>query len=116
MTRIFYAPSVACIHYRHDALRGVNLYIGGGATLEQALARRRTDTDRGLAPVSTQLTWCRQAGIRRAIITDCGHDIIESDLRRLSMKIKAQGRNRDIDVRIAYDGLEIVLHPRRIYT
>ena len=115
MTRIFYAPNVACIHYRHDALRGVNLYIGGGANLEQTFVRRGPDPDMGRASVSTQLTWCRQAGIRRAIITHCGRAIIESDPRHISMKIKAQGRNRDIDVRLAYDGLEIILHPRRVY-
>lgn len=108
---IFYAPDVARIHYRHEALRGVDLYIGDGSILDDRFLTSRAK--RAVASVPTQLTWCRKEGIPRAIITHCGMEVVAGDPEWVSEQVQAQGRDRGVEARLAHDGLELVLQPRQ---
>jgi len=107
--RIFYAPDLIFIHERAAALNGVQVYIGDGATLTRSFIRRRGKTLIGHAPVRTQLTWCQKEGVPRAIITHCGSEIVTGDERKISAKLRAIAAERGVDVRIAYDGMEVTL-------
>ncbi len=107
--RIFYAPDVIYIHERAAALKGVQIYIGDGATLTRSFIRRRGDTLIGHAPVRTQLTWCEKEGVPRAIITHCGSEIVTGDERQISAKLRAIAAERGVEVRIAYDGMKLSL-------
>lgn len=106
---IFYVPDVVFIREREAALSGVRLYIGDGATLTRSFIRRRGDHLIGHTPVRTQLTWCKDAGVRRAIITHCGSEIVTCDPSEIEAQVKAMAAERGVAATIAYDGMTLVL-------
>src|SRR4030095_2518886 len=106
---IFYAPDLIFIHERSAALKGVQIYIGDGATVTQSFIRKRGKALIGHSPVRTQLTWCQKEGVPRAIITHCGSEIVNGDEREISAKLYEMAAERGIEVRIAYDGMKVKL-------
>jgi ribonuclease BN (tRNA processing enzyme) len=107
--RIFYAPDLIFIRERAAALKGVQIYIGDGATLTRSFIRKRGKALIGHSPVRTQLTWCQKEGVPRAIITHCGSEIVTGDEREIAAKLRAIAAERGIEVRIAYDGMKVAL-------
>ncbi|MBD3380990.1 MAG: MBL fold metallo-hydrolase [candidate division Zixibacteria bacterium] len=107
--QIFYAPDLVYIHERSRALKGVDVYIGDGATIDRSFVRKRGDYLIGHAPVRTQLTWCQKENVDFALITHCGSQIVESDERKLGAKLRRMAGERGVSVKIAYDGMETVL-------
>jgi hypothetical protein len=57
----------------------------------------------------TQLTWCQKEGVPHAIITHCGSEIVTVAEHKIAAKICAMAAERDVDVRIAYDGMKLTL-------
>jgi phosphoribosyl 1,2-cyclic phosphodiesterase len=110
---IFYVPDLVFIHERGRALRGVHVYIGDGATLKRPLVRRRGTTLIGHAAVSTQLGWCAQERVARAIITHCGSQIVTAPHARTAAAVKALGKERGVRADLAYDGLRVTLRARK---
>jgi ribonuclease BN (tRNA processing enzyme) len=106
---VFYVPDLVYIHGRGEALSGVNLYVGDGATLKRPLIRRRGKALIGHSAVSTQLTWCQKAGIPRAIFTHCGSEIVGGDARAVAGEVRRMGLERGVEARVAYDGMQVVL-------
>jgi phosphoribosyl 1,2-cyclic phosphodiesterase len=106
---IFYVPDLIFIHDRAAALQNVQIYIGDGATVTRSFIRRRGKTLIGHSPVRTQLTWREKEGVPQAIITHCGSEIVTGDERKLSAQLRALAADRDIEVRIAYDGMKLKL-------
>jgi phosphoribosyl 1,2-cyclic phosphodiesterase len=107
--RIFYAPDLIFIHHRHDALKGVQIYIGDGATITTSFIRRRGKRLIGHSPVRTQLTWCGKEGVPQAVITHCGSEIVTGDERKLFARLRGMATERGVEVRIAYDGMKLKL-------
>jgi len=107
--RIFYAPDLIFIHDRQDALKGVQIYIGDGATLTRSFIRKRGKALIGHSPVRTQLTWCKKEGVPRAIITHCGSEMVTGDQRKLSATLQAMAIERGVEVCLAYDGMQLEL-------
>jgi len=107
--RIFYSPDLVFIHERAAALKGVEIYIGDGATVTQSFIRRRGKILIGHTPVRTQLTWCEKEGVDRAIITHCGSEIVTGDERQMMAKLRAMGTERGVEVKVAYDGMKLTL-------
>lgn len=110
----FYIPDVVFIRQRSAALRGVTLYIGDGATISRPLVRRRGTTLFGHTPISTQLGWCKKEGVAHAVFTHCGTEIVSGNARKVSARIADLGRERGVKVRVACDGLRIVLRDGKI--
>jgi ribonuclease BN (tRNA processing enzyme) len=106
---VFYVPDVVFIKEREAALSGVRLFIGDGATLTRPLIRRRDGRLIGHTPVRTQLTWCKEADIRRAIITHCGSEIVTGDAAEVEAQVKAMGEERGVEATIAHDEMTLVL-------
>jgi hypothetical protein len=100
---------VAAIGDEEAALRGVDLYIGDGASLIRPILRHRDGALIGHTPMRTQLDWCRAQAVRRALFTHCGSQIVGGDGRSLGALLRRLGRERGIDARIAYDGLQLNL-------
>jgi phosphoribosyl 1,2-cyclic phosphodiesterase len=75
---VFFAPDLVSIHERSQALAGIALYIGDGASITRPLIRRRGKTLIGHASVRQQLDWCRGEGAMRVIITHCGSQIVKN--------------------------------------
>ena len=106
---IFYAPDLIFIHERSAALKGVQIYIGDGATVTHSFIRKRGKALIGHSPVRTQLTWCQKENVPRSIITHCGSEIVTGSKRDVAAKIRAMAAERHLDVRIAYDGMKVKL-------
>jgi phosphoribosyl 1,2-cyclic phosphodiesterase len=100
----FYVPDVARVPDPARTLRGIDLYVGDGATITRSMVRRRDGSLIGHAPIVAQLAWCKQAGVRRAIFTHCGSAIVRADARKLNAMLRELGREHGIDARIAVDG------------
>ncbi len=84
----FYAPDLASIREPHEALNGVALYIGDGATVSRSMVRRREHNEIGHAPIATQLRWCQEEAIARAMFTHCGSEIVRGDARVIGARIR----------------------------
>lgn len=108
-TSIFYVPDVVYIYESHAALSGIRLYIGDGATLRRPLVRKRNGALIGHAAVRTQLGWCQREGVRTALITHCGSEIVAGDARAVTAALRDLALERGVDARVAFDGLEVVL-------
>jgi phosphoribosyl 1,2-cyclic phosphodiesterase len=106
---ILYCPDVVYLHDRHEAMRGVRLYIGDGASVDRDLIRKQDDRLIGHTCVRTQLTWCAKQGVPEMIITHCGSQIVEGDERTLGATIDGWARERKITASIAHDGMQRVL-------
>lgn len=100
---LFYIPDVAALPNAAKALRGIDVYIGDGATITRSMVRRRGRALIGHAPIVAQLDWCRKAGVRRAVFTHCGSQIVRGDARRLDVLVRRLGRDLGIEARLARD-------------
>ncbi|MHB8895095.1 MAG: MBL fold metallo-hydrolase [Candidatus Geothermincolia bacterium] len=107
---IFYAPDLVYIYDRAEALRGVDTYIGDGATVARPMVRKRDEALIGHVPVRTQLTWCQKEGVPAMIVTHCGAQIVGAeDESAVIARIEEFARERGVRVIVAYDGMELVL-------
>ncbi len=100
----FYLPDVARLPNPAAALRGVDVYIGDGATLRRSMARTKDGTLIGHAAITTQLEWCAKAQLHRAIFTHCGSAIVRGNARFFAAIVRNLGRKHHVDARIASDG------------
>jgi len=106
---VFYVPDVVSIHGPKRALRDVELYVGDGSTIERSLVRRVGGHLVGHTPIRTQLGWCEEHEVPRALFTHCGTDIVVGDERSLGPKVRRMGEERGVAAAIAHDGMEVVL-------
>jgi phosphoribosyl 1,2-cyclic phosphodiesterase len=104
---IFYVPDVASIANSTRVLSHTAVYIGDGATILRPILRKRGDVLIGHASMASQLKWCHQAGVAQAIFTHCGSQIVAGDEQKALADLRERGRHHGIEVRLAYDGLEI---------
>lgn len=100
----FYLPDVARLPNAAETLRGVRVYIGDGATLRRSMVRMKDGALIGHAPITTQLEWCAEARVHKAIFTHCGSPIVRGDAGALEATVRQLGREHDIDARLACDG------------
>ena len=100
----FYVPDIAALLEPEEALSGVALYIGDGATLKRSMVRRRGRDLIGHATVGDQLAWCREQGVGRAIFTHCGSGIVRSESRAVAALIAKLGQEHGVDASVAHDG------------
>jgi phosphoribosyl 1,2-cyclic phosphodiesterase len=106
---IFYVPDVVWIRDRAAALRGVDLYVGDGATITRSMVRKPGNEPIGHVPIMTQLTWCAKEGVPRAAFTHCGSVIVKGDERKLGAEVRALAGERGVEAKIAYDGMKLIL-------
>jgi ribonuclease BN (tRNA processing enzyme) len=107
--QIFYVPDVARLPNPVAALRGVDLYVGDGATLDRPLIRRRGSEYIGHAAISTQLEWCAAAGVRDAVFTHCGSPVVRAAPREIAVALAAMARDCGVRARFAHDGLTMTV-------
>lgn len=110
----FYVPDVARIPKTSKTLRRINLYIGDGATINRSMVRKKSGTLIGHASITAQLSWCKKAGVRRAIFTHCGSGIVRGQTRRLNAAIRQNGRGQGVDASLACDGDRLFIGARKI--
>ena len=106
---IFYVPDVVDINDRAQALLGIKLFIGDGASMTRPLVRRHGQELFSHTTVRAQLGWCQEAGVKRAVFTHCGSQIVKHNERAMDLKLRTMARARNVNARLAYDGLEMVV-------
>lgn len=106
---VFYAPDVIDVDDREAAFRDIDIFIGDGATLTRSMVRRIDERLFGHTTMRAQLGWCAETGVRRAIFTHCGSEIVEGDERKLGAKLRRMARECGVEAQLAFDGLEVVL-------
>ena len=104
---LFYVPDIAAIPKPQDALRGILLYVGDGATIVRSMVRTKDHVKIGHAPIAAQLGWCAARAVTRAIFTHCGSGIVKGDTRDIATRVRALGEEHGIDASVAYDGLAL---------
>jgi len=101
---VFYVPDIAGLPNATKALRGIDIYIGDGATIRRSMVRRRGRAKIGHTSIVEQLGWCQKADVGQAIFTHCGSQIVRGDARRLEALVRQLGRDHGIEARLARDG------------
>ena len=112
-TALFYAPDIVHIHDQQEALAGIQLYVGDGASITRPILRKRGDTFIGHASIRMQLEWCHEEGVPAAIFTHCGTQIVSGDEQVVNETITSLGRQLGVAAKIAFDGMELFLRYRR---
>jgi len=105
----FYVPDLAAIPEQRAALRGIDLYVGDGATVVRTMVRKRDHTPIGHAPIAAQLAWCGEEGVKRAIFTHCGSGIVGGDGRKIATRVRALGAAQGVEASLAHDGMTLAL-------
>jgi hypothetical protein len=100
---------LVAIDDEREALAGLDLYVGDGAAIVRSIVRRRDGRSIGHASIRVQLGWCAGAGVRRAVFTHCGSEIVKGDARAISARVAALGRERGVRAELAHDGLVLDL-------
>jgi ribonuclease BN (tRNA processing enzyme) len=110
ITALFYVPDVQSIPEQHAALSGIKLYIGDGAIVTRGLLVRQKDHElTGHSPIRDQLEWCHQEGVKQAIFTHCGTEIVKADPIEIEKIITSLGNNYALEAAIAYDGMTLTI-------
>jgi phosphoribosyl 1,2-cyclic phosphodiesterase len=105
----FYVPDVASIPDQRAALRGVDFYVGDGATIKRSMVRHRDHILIGHAPIAAQILWCAQEKVGRAVFTHCGSEIVRGEGRAVAARVRALGEAHGVEARLAHDGLTLTL-------
>ena len=105
----FYVPDLAAIPDQAAALRGLDLYVGDGATVIRSMVRKRDHVLIGHAPIAAQLAWCGEEGVAHAIFTHCGSGIVGSDGRRIAARVRRLGIEQGVEASVAHDGMTLSL-------
>jgi phosphoribosyl 1,2-cyclic phosphodiesterase len=100
---ILYAPDLVSIRDREQAMQALSLYVGDGASIARAIVRVRDGTRIGHASIREQLDWCAAEGVRRAVFSHCGSEILR-DEARAAERVATLGRQRGVEAAIAHDG------------
>lgn len=106
---VFYVPDLVRILDQSEALRGIAVYIGDGASITRPILRRRGKSVIGHASIRTQLQWCGKEGVHRAIFSHCGSEIVTGQPEAVAAKVRTLGLSAGVDAAVAHDGLKIVL-------
>jgi hypothetical protein len=109
-----YVPDVAEIPNLRTLLRGIDVYIGDGATIRRSMVRRTNRALIGHASIVAQLEWCKEAGVRQAFFTHCGSAIVRGSAGQVRALVRQLGLERGIDARLAHDGLELGIGHTRL--
>jgi phosphoribosyl 1,2-cyclic phosphodiesterase len=107
--RLFYVPDVVRLSNRRRALRGVDLYVGDGASITRPLIRRRGRAVIGHSSIPAQLDWCKTERVPIACFTHCGSEIVTAHARPVHQAARRLGAERGVDARVACDGLHLTL-------
>ena len=106
---VFYVPDLVRIRNQGEALRAIDVYIGDGASITRGILRRGRKTVIGHCSIRTQIAWCREEGVRRAIFSHCGSEIVTGDPEAVAARVRLLGLDAGVNVCIAHDRQTITL-------
>jgi hypothetical protein len=77
--------------------------------MTRPLVRQHGNELFGHTTVRAQLGWCQEEGVKQAIFTHGGSQVVKDDERTMTLKLQAMARERGVSARLAYDGFEMVV-------
>ncbi len=95
---IVYNPDLVDIVNKNKILKNVDYYIGDGASIRANLVRKKEGKLFGHARISTQINWCKKAGIDTIIFTHLGKETIKKE---------NEFRKKNPGIIFAHDGLRM---------
>jgi ribonuclease BN (tRNA processing enzyme) len=95
---LVYNPDLVAITDPVKVLKGVDYYIGDGSAIRANLVRRRGDQLFGHTRITTQVKWCRDAGIKNIIFTHLGKETISKETEFI---------REHPELVLAYDGMDL---------
>lgn len=107
-TTLVYNPDIVSIVEEARVLRGVDVYIGDGATLTRPMVRRQGNALFGHTTIRAQLNWCKRNGVTRAYIVHCGKQIVEMDPKEAQRRVNELA-GADVRAVLTHDGLRVEL-------
>jgi phosphoribosyl 1,2-cyclic phosphodiesterase len=113
--RFFYVPDVVRLRNRRRALRGLDFYVGDGASVTRPIIRRRGRAVIGHSSIRAQLDWCKAERVGIAYFTHCGSEIVAAHARPIHQTVRRLGAERDVDARVARDGLHLILGGGKVH-
>lgn len=106
---IFYCPDVVAIRDSAEALGGIDVYIGDGAAPDRPIIKHQDGQPTGHTTIRTELDWCAEHGVPRAIFTHCGSAIVAGDEDGVTAQLDAWAGERNMAAQLAYDGFTVTL-------
>lgn len=100
------ATNVLLIPDQQEVLRGADLYIGDGSSLEREIKIVRENRVYGHASIKEQVKMAEIAEIPRAIFTHLGS--VPIGMHERSLRKRVQEFSEKVDSVIAFDGLEFI--------
>jgi phosphoribosyl 1,2-cyclic phosphodiesterase len=107
--RFFYVPDAVRLRNRRRTLRGIDLYVGDGASITRPIIRRRGRAAIGHSSIRVQLDWCTTERVGIAYFTHCGSEIVTAHARPIHQAVRRLGAERGVDAQVARDGLRLIL-------
>jgi hypothetical protein len=107
--RFCYVPDVVRLRNGRRALRGVDLYVGDGASITRPIIRRRGRAVIAHSSIRAQLDWRKTEQTAVAYFTHCGSEIVTAHARTIHRAVRRLGAERSVDARVARDGLRLIL-------
>lgn len=95
---LIYNPDLVDIVNKDKILKNADCYIGDGSCIKANLVRRKGDKIFGHARITTQMNWCRKAGIKNIIFTHFGKE---------SIRKEKQFKKEHPELIFAYDGMNM---------
>jgi ribonuclease BN (tRNA processing enzyme) len=105
---LVYNPDVVFIRNKKRIFKGVDIYIGDGATISRPLVRRKKGKLFGHASIKTQINWCKKFKIREVIFTHFGKEAVGMGERNLRKKLRELSGSK-LKVTAAFDGMRRIL-------
>jgi phosphoribosyl 1,2-cyclic phosphodiesterase len=113
--RFFYVPDVVRLRNRRRALRGVDLYVGDGASITRPIIRGRGRAVIGHSSIRTQLDWCKTERVGIAYFTHCGSEIVTAHARPIHQAVRRLGAECGVEAHVARDGLKLILGSGKVF-
>jgi ribonuclease BN (tRNA processing enzyme) len=109
---LVYSADLVAFEDEAAALGGGPAYVGDGSTLTRPLVRRHSSGALiGHTTIRAQLSWLARRGVKHAIFSHLGTELIEMGDREAGRRIRALAAQRapGVEVEIAHDGARLRL-------
>lgn len=97
---ILFTGDVVDIPNKDRILKDVDYYIGDGSSIRTNLVRKKGKQFFGHARITTQINWCKKAGIKNIIFTHLGKETIRKE---------NEFKKANPEIIFAYDGMIITI-------
>ena len=107
-TSLFYAPDIVRIHDQKEALAGITLYVGDGASITRPIVRKRGDAFIGHASIRTSIGMVPARGCSRPSLHIAELKLFLVMSTAMNEAVASLGQQLGVAAKIAFDGMESI--------